>query len=141
MKRWMLSLPKFAKESKALPNGRKIDARYLGMMKLLRQSTSGYSLLFEKLPQTFGYDEFTPGLSENIQAAKNCFDSILDRLKKSLSAKIKAIFILRQDEKLVGRVSLASAIKDWCDSIDQGAFDYLFQDGTDKCLGIVPKCN
>lgn len=136
MKRWMLSLPKFAKESKALPNGKKIDARYLGMMKLLRQSTSGYSLLFEKLPQTFGYDEFTPGLSENIQAAKNCFDSILDRLKKSLSAKIKAIFMLRQDEKLDGRVSLASVIKDWCDSIDQGAFDYLFQDGTDKCLGL-----
>ena len=44
--------------------------------------------------------------------------------------------MLRQDEKLDGRVSLASVIKDWCDSIDQGAFDYLFQDGTDKCLGL-----
>ena len=53
------------------------------MMKLLRQNTSSYNLLFEKLPQTFGYDEFTPGMCENIQAAKDCFDGMIDRLKQS----------------------------------------------------------
>lgn len=136
MKRWMLSLPKYSKESKVLPSGKKIDARYLGMMKLLRQNTSSYSLLFEKLPQTFGYDDFTPGISENIQAAKSCFDGIIDRLKQSLSAKIKSLFMLDQNDKLDSRASLASVIKDWCDSIDQGAFDHLFPDGTDKCLGL-----
>ena len=136
MKRWMLSLPKYSKESKVLPNGKKIDARYLGMMKLLRQNTSSYSLLFEKLPQTFGYDDFTPGVSENIQAAKSCFDGIIDRLKQSLSAKMKSLFMLGQNDKLDNRASLASVIKDWCDSIDQGAFDHLFPDGTDKCLGL-----
>lgn len=78
----MLSLPKFAKESKTLPSGKRVDERYLGMMKLLRQNTSSYNLLFEKLPQTFGYDEFTPGMCENIQAAKDCFDGMIDRLKQ-----------------------------------------------------------
>lgn len=136
MKRWMLSLPKFTKESKVLPSGKRIDKRYLGMLKLLRQNTSSYSLLFEKLPQTFEYDEFTSGLSENIQAAKDCFDSMIDRLRQSLSAKVKSVFMPQMNEGTVGRASLASVIKDWCDYIDQGAFDHLFPDGTDKCLGL-----
>ena len=125
MKRWMLSLPKFAKESKTLPSGKRVDERYLGMMKLLRQNTSSYNLLFEKLPQTFGYDEFTPGMCENIQAAKDCFDGMIDRLKQSLSAKVKAVFMPHPSDRADARASLASVIKDWCDSLDQGAFDHL----------------
>ena len=136
MKRWMLSLPKFAKESKTLPSGKRVDERYLGMMKLLRQNTSSYNLLFEKLPQTFGYDEFTPGMCENIQAAKDCFDGMIDRLKQSLSAKVKAVFMPHPSDRADARASLASVIKDWCDSLDQGAFDHLFTDGTSKCLGL-----
>ena len=120
MKRWMLSLPKFAKESKTLPSGKRVDERYLGMMKLLRQNTSSYNLLFEKLPQTFGYDEFTPGMCENIQAAKDCFDGMIDRLKQSLSAKVKAVFMPHPSDRADAR----------------GAFDHLFTDGTSKCLGL-----
>lgn len=105
-------------------------------MKLLRQNTSSYNLLFEKLPQTFGYDEFTPGMCENIQAAKDCFDGMIDRLKQSLSAKVKAVFMPHPSDRADARASLASVIKDWCDSLDQGAFDHLFTDGTSKCLGL-----
>lgn len=136
MKRWMLSLPKFSKESKTFPNRNKIDEQYLGMIKLFRQNTSSYDLLFKKLPQIFGYDKFTQRISENIQAAKNCFDGIMDNLKQLLSDEIKNIFIIHQNEKIDERTSLVSVIKDWCDSINQDAFNHLFPDGTDKCLGL-----
>ena len=33
-------------------------------------------------------------------------------------------------------MSLASTIRDWCETIDQGAFDHLFSDGTEKCLAL-----
>ena len=36
----------------------------------------------------------------------------------------------------VCRMSLSSVIKDWCESIDQSAFEQLFTDGTDRCLGL-----
>ena len=33
-------------------------------------------------------------------------------------------------------MSLTSTIRDWCDTIDSDAFEYLFSDGTDKCLSL-----
>ena len=33
-------------------------------------------------------------------------------------------------------MSLASVIKDWCESLDQKVFEQLFSDGTDKCLAL-----
>ena len=57
-------------------------------------------------------------------------------MKKSLKNEIKNIFILQELSPQVHRMSLSSVIKDWCESIDQGAFDQLFTDGTDRCLGL-----
>lgn len=50
MHRWMMALPKFAKESTALPTGEQINGEYRTMMRLLRQNESNYDLLFVKLP-------------------------------------------------------------------------------------------
>ena len=36
--------------------------------------------------------------------------------------------------KRFGMTSLASVIKDWCESLDATVFEQLFPDGTDKCL-------
>lgn len=62
-------------------------------------------------------------MCENIQAAKDCFDGMIDRLKQSLSAKVKAVFMPHPSDRADARASLASVIKDWCDSLDQGAFE------------------
>ena len=137
MRRWMLSLPKFSKESRTLPSGKKIDPRYVAMIKLLRQSNNGYKLLFEKMPQAFGYEgNFSVGLGENIEAAKRCYDSIIERLKQSLTDKTKSLFMLPQNSNNDGKMSLASIIKDWCETLDPGAFEHLFSDGTEKCLTL-----
>ena len=54
MRRWVMSLPKYAKEIKCQPNGKKIDSRHLSLLKLLKQNTSSYELLFDKLPKAYG---------------------------------------------------------------------------------------
>ena len=44
--------------------------------------------------------------------------------------------MLPRNQEQADRISLTSTIKDWCDSIDSDAFEYLFSDGTDKCLSL-----
>ena len=137
MKRWLLSLPKYAKESRVYPNGKRIDDRFLSMNKLLRQNTSSYELLFEKLPVAFGYkDEFTAGLGENIKACKECYDNLIDDLKDTLVSKTKTVFMLPVNEAHGKKMSLASTIREWCDTLDPACFTHLFADGTDKCLAL-----
>ena len=73
-----MSLPKYAKEIKCQPNGKKIDSRHLSLLKLLKQNTSSYELLFDKLPKAYGYAEtFSAGLAENIIASKNFIDRLI----------------------------------------------------------------
>jgi len=137
MRRWMMALPKFAKESTALPSGERICGEYRTMMRLLRQNESSYDLLFVKLPKAFGYeDSFTTNLADKIIAAKECYDGIMDNLKRVLSEKSKAMFSLSQDVQGLDRMSLASVVQDWCETLDQAAFGHLFPDSTEKILQL-----
>lgn len=137
MKRWLMSLPKFAKESRFYSNGKRIDDRFLAMNRLLRQNISSYELLFDKLPKAFGYaNEFNAGLAENIKAAKECYDRLIDNLKQSLTSKTKNTFMLVENKGQAGKMSLVSTIREWCDSLDPACFGHLFADGTDKCLSL-----
>ena len=136
MRRWYMSLPKYAKESNKAPDGGIIRKDHLEMMKLLKQNTSGNDLLFDKLPKVFGLSGFQPSLSDNIMAAKEFYDNYLTNVKKILRDEVKNIFILKEGRENIDKMSLASVIKDWCESIDQTAFEQLFTDGTERCLGL-----
>jgi hypothetical protein len=48
--------------------------------------------------------------------------------------KVKEIFILPQNKRVLHQSSLASVIKDWCETLDTAVFNQLFSDGTEKCL-------
>ena len=137
MKRWMMSLPKYSKECKVLPSGKRVDERYTTFLRVLRQSENGYELLFEKLPKIFGYEKnVSVGLSENIAAAKKFYDNLVNGLLQSLAAQTKNLFMLPQNLQQANKMSLASTIKDWCETIDEDAFSHLFNDGTEKCLAL-----
>lgn len=137
MKRWVMALPKFSKESKTTPNGERIDSRYLTMLRLLKENVSPYNLLFEKLPKAFGYEgTFSSSLVENIVAAKDFYDSLLHELEVYLIEQTKDIFMLKQNQTYRNKMSLYSIVKEWCDSIEPTAFDHLFPDGTEKCLSL-----
>lgn len=136
MRRWYMSLPKYSKEIKRTTSGDKVDKRYLALLRLLRQNIGAHELLFEKLPEAFGYaPEFTPGVLENITAAKKYFDSALTSLKHGLIQEVKELYGSNKSKRF-GMTSLSSVIKDWCESLDKAVFEQLFPDGTEKCLGL-----
>ena len=136
MRRWYMSLPKYAKESKFAPDRGRIRKDYQEMLKLLKQNNSGNELLFEKLPKVFGLVEFQESLVDNIKTFKEFYDNFLRNVKKSLCNEVKKIFISEKDTVSMDKMSLASIIKDWCETIDQSAFEQLFADGTERCLGL-----
>lgn len=136
MRRWYMALPKYAKESKNKPDGSKIRKDHLEMLKLLKQNISGNELLFEKLPKAFGLADFQESLADNIKLAKEFYDDYLSDVKKVLRKEVKMIFALPKDQVNVNKMSLASVIKDWCESLDQTVFEQLFTDGTERCLGL-----
>lgn len=136
MHRWYMSLPKYAKDSKKAPDGGKLRKDYQEMMKLLKQNVNGNELLFEKLPKAFGLNEFHESLADNVTSAKEYYDSYLSKVKKALRDEIKNIFVMQDLAPQIRKMSLSSVIKDWCESIDQSAFEQLFTDGTDRCLGL-----
>ena len=57
-------------------------------------------------------------------------------LKKALVDEVKNIFVSSQNKAIVDKMSLASVIRDWCDSLDGKAFEQLFNDGTEKLLQL-----
>ena len=137
MKRWYMALPKYAKELKRSVKGQKVDKRYLAMLRLLKNSAGGHELLFDKLPTAFDYtNQFSVGLAENIAAAKKYYDHCITQLKKDLIQTVKEIFSASQSSSSLKAASLTSVIKDWCESLDERAFEQLFTDGTEKCLGL-----
>ena len=137
MKRWAMSLSKYAKDAVICPNGKRIDKRYLAMLKLLKQNASSYNLLFDKLPYAFGYsDKFSAGIIENVKAAKEFYDDLIDKLKLELIKRTKNIFILPQNQTKCARMSLSSVIQEWCEQLDESVFNHIFADETEKCLEL-----
>lgn len=137
MKRWYVSLPKYVKEMKAAPDGKRIDKGYSGFIKLLRQNPSGHEFLFQDIPQAFGYTEFVVGVADNISGAKRYYDEALDNLRNYLSFRVKALFLPEEKQKYINQMSLTSVIRDWCESLDPKVFEQLFSDGTEKCLTLL----
>ena len=137
MKRWYVSLPKYVKEMKVAPDGKRIDKGYLGFLKLLRQNPSGHEFLFQDIPQAFGYSEFVVGVSDNISGAKRYYDEALNNLRHYLSYRVKALFLPKEKQKHINQMSLTSVIRDWCEGLDPKVFEQLFSDGSEKCLALL----
>lgn len=136
MRRWYMALPKYSKESKNQANGKPYSKSYIEFVKLMKQNISGNELLFVKLPAAFGYGEFSSNLADNIDKAKKACDDFLPEVNKQLQKEVKNIFALEKDSGRIDRMSLASVIKDWCESLDPTVFEQLFTDGTELCLGL-----
>lgn len=136
MKRWYMSLPKYSKEIKRPYGDENIDPSYNAFIKLLKTNISGHELLFEKLQVIFGYKQFNRGIVDNVQGAKDKYDSLLNELKIALIIDVKKTFCVVSDKDNLERMSLASVIKDWYETLNKSVFEQLFPDGTDKCLGL-----
>ena len=132
MRRWYMSLPKYSKEK--IPETR--AKRYRNLVRLLRQNIGSYDLLFVKLPQEFDFNGFNASLSDNIKASKKYYDNILSDLTQQLINKVKEVFSTGKVVTIQKRSSLASIVRDWCDTLNPAVFEQLFDNGADRCLGL-----
>ena len=137
MKRWYVSLPKYVKEMKTAPDGKRIDKGYAGFIRLLRQYPSGHEFLFQAIPQAFGYSDFVVGVADNISGAKRYYDDALNSLRHYLSYRVKLLFLPKEKHEHINQMSLTSVIRDWCESLDPKVFEQLFSDGTERCLALL----
>ena len=136
MRRWYMALPKFARECQIKPDNTRMKTRYIEWMRLLRRNEVGYDLLFSKIPRAFNHmEDSLDGLDENVSAAKDCYDSLLDLLDRTLIESVKATFVQTATSEL-RTLSLRSVIEEWCAILDPLAFEQIFSDGTDKCLSL-----
>lgn len=136
MKRWYMSLSKVAKESKKTPEGNQIPKTYQRVLKFLKQNVSGNELLFDKLPNVFAMAETLEKLIDEITSMKLFYDGFISNIKMELVAFIKMSFVTPAYKDNIERMSLASVISDWCETLDASVFEQLFTDGTDKCLNL-----
>lgn len=136
MQRWYLSLPKYSKECKISPSGEKISRHYLDIIKTIRQNNNSHEMLFEQLPKIVGLDNVDDSVADNVKAAKEYYDGLLNELKRTLIQKTKDTFYIEKKARIKRKMSLPSVIKDWCEALDKNVYDELFLDGTEKCLQL-----
>ena len=136
MRRWYMSLPKYARECQTKPDNSPMNRRYLEWMRILRRNEVGYDLLFSKIPRAFNHiEDSLEGLEENISTAKNCYDTLLNMLDRTLVNSVKTTFA-QSATAGAQTIPLRSVVEDWCSILDPIVFEQIFPDGTDKCLSL-----
>lgn len=133
MRRWYMALPKYSKEKN--PQGR--AKRYKGFIRLIKQNIGGYELLFVRLPDEFGQQQFSAAIADTIRLAKEYYDSVLDDLVKKVTEIIRDLFSEGVSYQLQKRSSLTSIIQDWCEGLDNSVCEQLFDNGADRCIGLL----
>lgn len=137
MKRWYLSLPKYAKEIKVLPDGNKVYKENRKFINKLKTTNSVYEFIFVEIPTIIcGTDKEYDDIIEKISNIKRFYDMSLLNLKKHLNKEIKNVFINKEMKNQIDQMSLTSIIKDWCDDLDENVFEQLFTDGSERMLKV-----
>jgi len=131
IRRWFMSLPKYTKEINA-----STSKRYASFLKTLKRNVGSNELLFKSLPKAFDLEEVYSGVVEEIASAKRYYDNLLSVLKKELIKDVKMLFVSLENRENLKKMSLASVINDWCDTLQQGVFEQIFSDSTGRMLGL-----
>ena len=134
MKRWYMELPKYAKNAKSVA-GKKVAKEYKLFLQEMRKNVGSYNLIFNAIPKIYGAETVNRELAEKVRMTKNYFDGALECLKNELSEKMRNMFCTL-DTAACEKMSLPSIIRDWCEKLDQAAYEQLFTDGTDRCLAL-----
>lgn len=136
MYRWFMGLPKYSKDSLKTIEGKNLQTHQLSFKKAFKKNTGSFDLLFKELPEIFGYDEIVLKIADDIAAVKVFYDNLLSTLKESLIEEVKATYVLEENKTYLKQMSLASVINEWRDSLDEGVFEQLFPDGTNRALDL-----
>ena len=135
MRRWYLSLPKYARNINAMPDGSKISPDAKPLMNALKRFDGDYDLLFGRIPDVYGSEKADGRLAERIITAKGIYDNAISVLKQYLAEWMRKQFCTI-DTAQCEKMSLTSIVRDWCEKIDPMAFEQIFPDGTSRCLDL-----
>lgn len=139
MKRWVISLPKYAKEIRREyrsqdiegPLVPKINIEFLANLNNIEIKTR--KVLFENIIKIFNYNELNLEILKKIENIKNYYDNILLDLKSKLILDLKSIFMDKQNN----RASLSSIIKDWNEKITSDTRNNIFSKNRSEILEII----
>ena len=136
MGRWYLSLPKYVKEAKKqYSNGQyvNIDKAKKDFLALLKQSNAGaQEMLFTKIPECFGKQDFSLSLIEDISCVKAFYDGFLNQLEDTLCVEVKNILLTGESSNGLSACAIL-----WSDSIAPAVKTKLFNNGAERILPIL----
>ncbi|MDD6135075.1 MAG: restriction endonuclease subunit S [Selenomonadaceae bacterium] len=133
MFKWYVSLPKYSRDMRCLPDGTKIASEMIAFRKVIKDEHNASELLFDKLPKIFDLEvENTPELCKAIGSSKDFYDQSIGNLEKSVGSEVRQVFQQNQPK----RASLKSIMLDYCDNLPQAVFEEIFADGTGRFLEI-----
>ncbi len=138
MNRWYMALPKYAKELKEVYQGQGKKAKpltpshikFINSLRMFDENPRDY--LFEKLICIFKLSELTPDLVQLIESAKNERDNAITNLISKLADDIKCLFAGRQSN-----VTLASAISNWYEKLNERTLRQLFANNENQILSLL----
>jgi len=137
MNRWYMNLPKYAKELNKIYRGNeRFDdinphwGKFINSLKQLNDNSREY--LLEKVFDILGKQEILENVVPVIRDIKSERDNAVSNLIKVLAQDVKSIFAA--DNK---RISLASAIKDWAETLPERTKQYLFPDNENQILSLM----
>lgn len=141
MKRWFMSLPKYAKELKSIyhgaynePSCTELPIQYRKFINSLRQiELNPREYIYEKLILIFGYEQIDYEVVNQIKSAKKIFDTAKQQLINSLIEDVKQIFSGKNSDN----ASLTSVIRDWYESLDHTTTNFVFDNNESKILEIM----
>lgn len=133
MFKWYVSLPKYSRDMRRLPDGAKVSAEIMAFRKVVKDNCNANELLFDKLPKIFGFEiEEVTELCQAIRRSKEFFDQSMTDLELAAAKELRRVFQQDQPE----RASLVSIMLDYCDNLPQAVFEKIFSDGTGRFLEI-----
>lgn len=135
MRRWYLSLPKYARNISIMPDGIELSPDAKPLMNALKRFDGDYDMLFKRIPDAYGSEKADGSLAEKVIAVKGIYDNAIEVLKQYLAEWMRKQFCTF-DTAQCEKMSLTSIIKDWCEKIDARAFEQIFPDGTSRCLDL-----
>ncbi|MFK4784755.1 restriction endonuclease subunit S [Fusobacterium sp. MFO224] len=139
MRRWLISIPKYSKETKKEYESKdlegksisRINVEFLRNLKDIESKTR--ESLFEDFLRIYNYKELDLKILKDIENTKNYYDYFLLNLKNKLILDLKHIF----SEKYNDRASLTSVIKDWKEILKEETKNNIFSKNRSEILELM----
>ena len=138
MQRWFFQLPKYTKEMLSeyvsKDKYKPLDKKILKFKNALKSpEINAREFLFNKLPEIFGYNIFSPSLEKDIISTKEYLDNVKCNLIKTLADEMKTMFATNN---LNSKATLSSVMRDWVEQLNKNVLTNAFSSSEEQMLKL-----